>query len=122
MGLTRCLTDAVAVLLMTCRPVRCRFVCTQPDGRCDLIGACARGPVAVLSACLTGACRLSGATDKDGSFRMARKARKVIGGVDTHGETHHAAVVDALVNALGRQLADREFRPLHVVIGRCWLG
>ena len=36
---------------------------------------------------------------------MARKARKVTGGVDTHGETHHAAVVDAL----GRQLADRQF-------------
>jgi transposase len=36
---------------------------------------------------------------------MARKARKLTGGVDTHGETHHAAVVDAL----GRQLADREF-------------
>jgi transposase len=36
---------------------------------------------------------------------MARKARKVTGGVDTHGETHHAAVVDEV----GRQLADREF-------------
>jgi transposase len=36
---------------------------------------------------------------------MARKAQKVSGGVDTHGETHHAAVVDAL----GQQLADREF-------------
>jgi transposase len=90
---------------MTCRPVRCRFVCTQPDGRCDLIGACARGPITVLSARPTGACRPIGATDKDGDFRMARKVRKVIGGVDTHGETHHAAAVDAL----GRQLADREF-------------
>ena len=29
----------------------------------------------------------------------------VIGGVDTHGDTHHAAVIDAL----GRHLADREF-------------
>lgn len=36
---------------------------------------------------------------------MATKARKVTGGVDTHGQTHHAAVVDAL----GRQLADRQF-------------
>ena len=36
---------------------------------------------------------------------MARKTRKVTGGVDTHGETHHATVVDAL----GRQLADRQF-------------
>jgi transposase len=31
--------------------------------------------------------------------------RKVIGGVDTHGRTHHAAVIDEL----GRHLADREF-------------
>jgi transposase len=36
---------------------------------------------------------------------MATKARKVTGGVDTHGQTHHAAVIDAL----GRQLADRQF-------------
>jgi transposase len=31
---------------------------------------------------------------------------EVIGGVDTHSGTHHAAVIDA---ALGRQLADKEF-------------
>ena len=31
--------------------------------------------------------------------------REVIGGVDTHGRTHHAAVIDTL----GRHLADREF-------------
>jgi transposase len=36
---------------------------------------------------------------------MATNARKVTGGVDTHGETHHAAVVDEV----GRQLADRQF-------------
>ena len=29
----------------------------------------------------------------------------VIAGVDTHGQTHHAAVIDSL----GRHLADREF-------------
>jgi transposase len=33
-------------------------------------------------------------------------AQQVIGGVDTHGLTHHAAVIDAV---LGRQLADEEF-------------
>lgn len=33
------------------------------------------------------------------------KDRVVVGGVDTHGETHHAAVVDEV----GRHLADREF-------------
>jgi transposase len=33
------------------------------------------------------------------------KHRVVVAGVDTHGETHHAAVVDEV----GRHLADREF-------------
>jgi hypothetical protein len=31
--------------------------------------------------------------------------RVVIGGVDTHGQTHHAAVIDEV----GRQLGDQEF-------------
>src|SRR5512132_214646 len=36
---------------------------------------------------------------------MATTAVFVTGGVDTHGHTHHAAVLDYL----GRQLGDREF-------------
>lgn len=36
---------------------------------------------------------------------MTRGTRTVIGGVDTHGSTHHAAVIDKQ----GRELADREF-------------
>jgi transposase len=36
---------------------------------------------------------------------MANRMRVVIGGVDTHGRTHHAAVVDQH----GRLLADAEF-------------
>ena len=36
---------------------------------------------------------------------MPDHSTHVIGGVDTHGETHHAAVIDPI----GRQLADREF-------------
>jgi transposase len=36
---------------------------------------------------------------------MAHKKRTVTGGVDTHGRTHHAAVVDEV----GRVLGDREF-------------
>lgn len=36
---------------------------------------------------------------------MTDQALEVTGGVDTHGETHHAAVVDRM----GRHLADREF-------------
>ena len=31
--------------------------------------------------------------------------RVVVGGVDTHGHTHHAAVIDEV----GRELGDREF-------------
>jgi len=37
---------------------------------------------------------------------MTQPDREVIGGVDTHSRTHHAAVIDA---QLGRHLADREF-------------
>lgn len=36
---------------------------------------------------------------------MTHPDREVIGGVDTHGRTHHAAVIDTL----GRHLADRQF-------------
>ena len=36
---------------------------------------------------------------------MTEHAGEIIGGVDTHGEVHHAAVIDTL----GRHLADREF-------------
>lgn len=37
---------------------------------------------------------------------MTQPEPEVIGGVDTHGRTHHAAVIDA---QLGRHLADRQF-------------
>lgn len=37
---------------------------------------------------------------------MTHSEREVIGGVDTHSRTHHAALIDA---QLGRELADREF-------------
>ncbi|MEV4544901.1 IS110 family transposase [Micromonospora echinaurantiaca] len=36
---------------------------------------------------------------------MAAKKRQVIGGVDTHGRTHHAAVIDSA----GRELGEQEF-------------
>jgi transposase len=39
---------------------------------------------------------------------MATKAVFVTGGVDTHGHTHHAAVLDYM----GRHLGDREFPDL----------
>jgi hypothetical protein len=40
-----------------------------------------------------------------GMTSMATTAVFVTGGVDTHGQTHHAAVLDYI----GRQLGDREF-------------
>lgn len=46
------------------------------------------------------------------------KPREVFGGVDTHSNTHHAAVVDPL----GRELADREFRPHPPATKRCGHG
>ena len=36
---------------------------------------------------------------------MTHDGREITGGVDTHGLTHHAAVIDPV----GRHLADREF-------------
>ncbi len=46
--------------------------------------------------------------------------RVVIGGVDTHGQTHHAAVIDEV----GRQLSDREFTasPVGYRALADWLG
>jgi len=46
--------------------------------------------------------------------------RIVIGGVDTHGHTHHAAVIDNI----GRQLGDREFTatPAGYRALAAWLG
>ena len=52
---------------------------------------------------------------------MARPTtRVVIGGVDTHGQTHHAAVIDEV----GRQLGDREFTasPAGYRALAAWLG
>jgi len=46
--------------------------------------------------------------------------RVVVGGVDTHGQTHHAAVIDEV----GRQLGDREFtaNPVGYRALADWLG
>jgi hypothetical protein len=48
--------------------------------------------------------------EKDDGSRMATNARKVIGDVDTHGETHHAAVVDEV----GRSWRIEAIRALRV--------
>ena len=49
---------------------------------------------------------------------MATTAVFVTGGVDTHGQTHHAAVLDYM----GRQLGDREFRRHQRGIEPCCSG
>ena len=76
------------------------------QGRRDLIGACARGPVTVLSA-RPGECVPTLSVQAKGTTvsRMTAKKRQVTGGVDTHGKTHHAAAVDHA----GRVLGDQEF-------------
>jgi transposase len=51
---------------------------------------------------------------------MPKRTRIVIGGVDTHGRTHHAAVLDTQ----GRLLGDREFPADRGGYRQllCWLG
>jgi transposase len=46
------------------------------------------------------------ATQQDGGISMAKQQREVIGGVDTHGKTHHAAALDG---GTGKLLGDQEF-------------
>jgi hypothetical protein len=43
--------------------------------------------------------------ERNGGTSMPKRTRVVIGGVDTHGRTHHAAAIDQQ----GRLLGDREF-------------
>lgn len=51
---------------------------------------------------------------------MTTSTQGVIGGVDTHGRTHHAAALSATT---GKLLADREFpaTPVGYVHLLCWL-
>jgi transposase len=48
---------------------------------------------------------LFGASERDDESSMAATKAAVTGGIDTHGKTHHAAVVDQT----GRVLADQQF-------------
>jgi hypothetical protein len=49
---------------------------------------------------------------------IAGAARSIVGGVDTHLELHHAAVVDTA----GEILATRSFATPGRDTGRCWRG
>jgi hypothetical protein len=46
------------------------------------------------------------------------RKRAIIGGVDTHADTHHAAVT--LTN--GGRIADAEFPPPKPATNSCWHG
>jgi transposase len=104
-GLTHGLTDAD--WLSSGGYVGPRGGATTRDrtGARDFIGAWFRSPATVLSARPAGACRPTGISERTAVTSMTGQALEVTGGVDTHGETHHAALIDRL----GRHLADREF-------------
>lgn len=104
-GLTHGLTDAPTVFYAIRRLVpKDHRACDRTDER-DFIGAWSRSPITVLSARPAGACHPAPARRGTAMTIMPDHSNLVIGGVDTHGEAHHAAVIDAL----GRHLADREF-------------
>jgi hypothetical protein len=49
---------------------------------------------------------------------MTTATVRVIGGVVTHGQSHHAAVIDGV----GRQLDDRELPASPAAMALCWSG
>ena len=95
----RVLTDLRCLTLIR-RPSR-----GEAPGACrsvsDLIGACARGPVPVLSDRSVRA--IHNLYEGMAMTTMAQSARRVIGGVDTHKDVHVAAVVDEAGRILGTE-------------------
>src|SRR3954453_11818151 len=94
-------------------------------GLCDLIGACSGAPSLSCPPRLAGACLPDNPTR--GRHITMRQPdhdhdpdQEVFAGVDTHACTHHAAVVDAL----GRELGDREFPATSSGYGALaeWIG
>lgn len=130
-GLTCCATDPFGVLAWTRRPwleTRHHLIdeATGPGG-CDLIGTCRKQ---LPHRCFVRPSRHLVARFKKGTpmSRMTVQAPAVIGGVDTHVKSHHAAVIDLQGHLLGvcsfpttddgyRQLLAwmREFGPLQTV-------
>ncbi len=49
---------------------------------------------------------------------MTHNAPQITGGVDTHGLTHHAAVIDSI----GRTWPTRSSPPPSAATGTCWTG
>lgn len=104
-GLTHGLTDADWLSFRGYVGPRGGATARDRTGARDLIGAWSRSPATVLSARPAGACRPTGISERTAVTSMTDQCLEVTGGIDTHGETHHAAVVDRL----GRHLADHEF-------------
>lgn len=104
-GLTHGLTDAIQLSLSGFVGLTGGAATRDRTGDRDLIGAWSRSPATVLSARPTGACHPNGISDKAAGTSMTDQPLDVTAGVDTHGHTHHAAVIDPL----GRHLADAEF-------------
>jgi transposase len=73
-----------------------------------------------VSARPAGACLSCPVVEQKGHPSMPKRTRIVIGGVDTHSRTHHAAVLDTQ----GRLLGDREFPADHSGYRQLlsWLG
>ena len=104
-GLTHGLTDADWLSFRRFVDSEGEATARDRTGVCDLIGAWFRSPATVLSARPAGACRPERFSERTAVTSMTDQTLEVTGGVDTHGETHHTAVIDHL----GRHLADREF-------------
>jgi transposase len=75
----------------------------RPSGH-DLIGACRKSPITVLSAHPAGV-SLPLQSRRKGTFIMTDEPINVIAGIDTHADTHHVAVI----TEYGRPVADQEF-------------
>src|SRR3954451_241063 len=105
MSLTRLLTDVIDCPVWDLSVHRRGRHARGRTGACDLIGAWSRSPVTVLSTRPTGACRPRIGHARTDMTSMTHDGPQITGGVDTHGLTHHAAVIDPI----GRHLADKEF-------------
>lgn len=97
------LSHRLASCLLNDQPSWTRVYRTQP-GEHDLIGAWSRGLINVLSARPAG-CLPTG--NRKGRTIMTNnlETREIYAGVDTHADTHHAAVIDKT----GKHIADAEF-------------
>ena len=81
-------------------------VCTRAVGWRDLIGACARGAHHwLVHLSRPQRANRTAATEGTAMTSMTITNGSVTGGVDTHGQTHHGAVL----GHIGRQLGDQEF-------------